>query len=207
MSELPNAGDPLIIGMGQVITEVPVEKDGYVSADEYVERTAIQRFVNFRPVREVSIDQTPEADKQTQLAISVVVSLRLMGMIPTDIAEILAVPLEEIKRITSLPATQHTFERMLRNIINANAENTQGRISSYANKAVDTVISMMENEETRDDVRLKAAQDVLDRSGTNADQFFGSDAAQSAREDELTIVVTDDEDNDEKVKISMKRKA
>lgn len=204
MSDLPLPGDPYIMGVGDVYTED--NKDVASTVDDTLQRSVVQRFVTFAPVRKVSTDATPEADSDMQKAISLVIALRLMGMDNVSIAETAGVTVGEIDRISQLPATQHTFELMIRNVIGNNSNNIQGRIASHANGAIATVIELMEDVETRSDVRLKAAQDVLDRSGTGAREFFSNEMDQQGREDELNIVIMDDENEKERVKINMKRK-
>lgn len=204
MSELPLPGDPYVYGTGNVVAET--DNDVVGDVDETLQRSVVQRFVTFAPVRKVEVDSTPEADSDLQKAIALVISLRLMGMDNVAIAEMAKVTVAEIERINRLPATQHTFELMIRNVIGHNSNNIQGRIASHAGSAVSTVLELMEDKETRSDVRLKAAQDVLDRSGTGAREFFNSDHEQQGREDELNIVFMDEGNEKERVKINMKRK-
>lgn len=201
--DLPAPGDPYVYGTGNV-----VESDSTVTHDvsEYIERSSIQRFTAFTPVNIIDPSKTPEADQQEQLAVVVVTALRLMGMEAPDIAEYTSVHLSEVERVIRLPSTQRTFEMILRNIIGNNANNIQGRLASHAGAAVDTVLELMNEKTTRDDVRLKAAQDVLDRSGTNADQFFNARTEQQGREDELNIVFTDEGGEEKGIKVNLKRK-
>lgn len=201
--DLPAPGDPYVYGTGNV-----VESDSTVTynVNEYIERSSIQRFTAFAPVNVIDPSKTPEADQQEQLAVVVVTALRLMGMDAPDIAEYTSVHLSEVERVMRLPSTQRTFEMILRNIIGNNANNIQGRLASYAGAAVDTVLELMNEKTTRDDVRLKAAQDVLDRSGTNANEFFNVKSEQQGREDELNIVFTDEGGEEKGIKVNLKRK-
>jgi hypothetical protein len=64
---------------------------------------------------------------------------------------------------------------------------------------------MINDEDTRDDVRLKAAQDILDRSGAHPDQFFGETSKSQQNDDELRIVIMDEESKKERVTVELKR--
>lgn len=206
MPDLPMPGDPLVIRTGIVVEETSVAKDSYVSVDTYNERTAITRFVKFNPVHELTLKELPEQDIDNQNAIALVIGLRLLGLTNTDIADMTSVPLSTIEELSATPAAQATFEAMLRNVINHRATTLQGRIASYADDAVGVVTKLMSDEDVREDVRLKAAQDILDRSGTKPDQFFRRDNGSNGGMDELTIVVTDETSEREKIKVNVKRK-
>jgi hypothetical protein len=132
--------------------------------------------------------------------------MRLMGMTPLDISYVLNTSLENIQKIVRSPAAQTSFEKLYKNIINTNSDVVQGRIASHMNNAVDVVVSLMENIDTRDDVRLKAAQDVLDRGGTNPEHFFANDDGQGQSDDELKIVIMDEETGENRVSVEINRK-
>ena len=169
------------------------------------DRKVLPLFSKINTVQKASIEDLPEPDYQQQTVIAAVVGLKLLGLADVDIVEILDTDLEAVQRIVEMPATQITFEKMYQNLIHANSNSAQGRIASYANTAVDTVVSLMENVDIRDDVRLKAAQDVLDRSGTHPDQFFGDGTTGNQSDDELRIVILDEETGNEKVRVEVKK--
>lgn len=206
MSNLPRPGDPLVTGLGKIVEDQDVAQTGAVTADEYTERTTIVAFDQFKPHKEITRNDLPAGEEEDQKQASIVVGLRLIGLSFQDIAEVLRVPIHVVNDIAATQGTRHTFNAAVRNIINANSDSIQGRISSYANSAVTTVVGLMEDKETRADVRLKAAQDVLDRSGTNADQFFAADKADNHSDDELKIVMMEDENDKPSVSINIKRK-
>jgi len=205
MVELAKPGDPLAVGTKGFVAPISLETD-----TELVEitrsREILPNFLNFVPTKEISIDQLPEKDQKEQLAIAAMVSARLMGLSEVDIADMFGVSLAEITKLSKKPATQLTFERMFLALINTNADNIQGRIASYANTAVTTVVELMEDAETRSDVRLKAAQDILDRSGANPEQFFAQNQAAGRQEDELIITMMEEGQEKEKVRVEIKRK-
>lgn len=203
---LAKPGDPLVTGMGVVVFDEDAREASQISLDEYNERRVIPSFKSFKPTREIAQDQMPEADVNDQIGLAAVVGLRLIGLSFEDIADMLKVNIDEIERMVNLPSAQATFERMFRGVVAVNADNIQGKISAFASNAADVVFTLMNDEKTRDDVRLKAAQDVLDRSGTNADNFFNDKAGQTSQDDELRITIMDEEGAKEKVNVSIKRR-
>ncbi len=200
---LAKEGDPYIQGNGELL-----EADAFDSKSdsEIVEsRKILPKLKTINPYKEVSIEKLPEPDFSHQTGISAIVGLRLMGVSETDIAEIVDTTLDRVQQVIASPAAQVTFEKIYKNIINNNSESVQGRIASYANDAIDTVSSLMTNSEIRDDVRLKAAQDILDRSGSAPDQFFGAGDEVGSADDELRIVIMDEDGSKEKVKVEIKK--
>lgn len=207
MNNLPLPGDPLVHTFGSVVNPVSLDKDTSLIDAPVSGREIMPRFTKFQPRRELAKDKTPEKDDKQQVAIAAVVGLRLMGLSYIDIAGMFNVTLDDINQLINSPSAQFTFEHMYRAMINTNADNVQGRIASYAHKAIDTVIELMENNETRDDVRLKASQDILDRSGANAEQFFAETNNIGTQEDELRIVMMDEEaDSSKSITVTLKRK-
>lgn len=201
--DLAKNGDPLIDGSGNVVEPTGTSQ---VDAFDVVEkRKVMPLFASLSATKTVNIDNLPEPDNSQQTVICAIVGMRLLGMSDVDIAEVTSSSLEQIQRIVKMPATQVTFEKMYQNMISAQSESTQGRIAAHSNRAVDVVLEMMEDTEVRDDVRLKAAQDVLDRSGTHPDQFFGETAQNNQSDDELRIVIMDESGENERVKVDIKK--
>ena len=200
--ELADPNDPLVTGGGELITPERTEVSQEIAEEQ---RRILPLFVNVNPYKQLHIDKLPEPEKREQAVICAVIGARLMGLQAVDIAEVLATDLVTVEKIFKRAATQQSFEKIFQNIINSNSDTIQGRISSHANQAVDVMFELMTNKDIRDDVRFKAAQDTLDRSGTNADQFFHQKDPHAQADDELRIVIMDDEGENEKVKVEIKR--
>lgn len=201
--ELANPGDPFINGLrGEV---QPKDLDTGLNAPQ-TSRDLLPRFLKFVPVREMALSETPEKDLKDQAVIAAVVGLRLMGLGLHDIAEVLDTKVVMLEELLQKPSTQASFEAMFMALINNNADNLQARIASHAGRALDTVVELMDDEEVRADVRLKAAQDIMDRSGANAEQFFGQKRNDLTQEDELKITYMNESGNAEKVSVTLKRK-
>lgn len=200
---LARKDDPYIDGSGKAIAEANIQAPDAFELEE--KRKVLPIFRTLVPTKRTDLDDLPEPDGNQQTVISAVIAMRLLGLSDVDIADVMKTSVEQIQSIVKMSATQATFERIYQNIIHANSENIQGRIASHANNAVDVVVSMMNDEETRDDVRLKAAQDVLDRSGAHPDQFFGETSKSQQNDDELRIVIMDEESKKERVTVDIKR--
>jgi hypothetical protein len=200
---LARNGDPYIATNGKLIEQSGISQEDVFVMEE--NRKTLPAFKRITITKRIFIENLPEPDGRQQTIISAIIGLRLLGLSDVDIADVTNSTIDDVKHLSALPATQATFERIYQNIIHTNSDTAQGRIAAYANSAVDVVVSMMNDEDTRADVRLKAAQDILDRSGTNAEQFFGETAQQQQHDDELRIVVTDESGQTERVKIDIRR--
>lgn len=198
---LAKEGDPLVSGSGEII----LPKDT-TEPELHEKRRVMPAIRTLHVPKKRTLDRLPEPEHDKQVVICAIVSMKLMGVDENDIADALGTTLDRVQSIVRAPATQATFEAMFQNMISTNSEAIQGRISSYANRAVDVVVELMEDADVRGDVRLKASQDILDRTGTNADQFFAAEQAQNQHDDELKIVFTNGEEEDASVTVEVKRK-
>lgn len=202
MANLPLPGDPLVTINGTV---KPLEGND-LDQVAYTDREVLPRITQFNPAYRMGMRDTPEKDTQEQTLAAAVIGLRLMGLDVSDIATMFKTGVHNINEILAKPATQISFEKMFLSIIGAKADHISGRIASYADKAVTTVVNLMEGgEKVPAIVKLKAAQDILDRSGTNAEQIFGVNN-KNHQEDELKITYVSKGKDDDKLEISLKRK-
>lgn len=201
MTNLPLPGDPLITMNGPV---QPVEGDEDVSQN-YQSREVLPRFEGFNPVHRIGLKEVPEKDAQEQTLIAAVIGLRLLGLDISDVAMMFNTGIQNIKDIINRPSTQVTFEKIFMSIINAKADHISGRIASHADAAVNKIVTLMDDEKAPAIVQLKAAQDILDRSGTGADQLFGINN-KTQQEDELKITYVTKDGEQEKLNVTFKRK-
>lgn len=206
MTKLAEPGDPYVPGIGQVVVQNDDETFTNGTIAEYLAKQVLPQFQRFQPPREIDETLTPEADAQQQAGIAAIVALRIMGLPFDSIASMLGTSPDHVYKLVNQETTQRTFETIFKNIVSVQATTTQGKIASFADNAVNVVVSMMNDEKTRDDVRLKAAQDVLDRSGTNAEQFFAESKEPTAQDDELRITIMNDEETKQQVDVSFKRR-
>jgi len=201
MSNLPLPGDPLITFNGPI---QPVEGDDDASP-KYISREVLPRLETFNPVHRIGLKETPEKDTQDQTLIAAVIGLRLLGLDISDIAFMFNTGMQNIKDIINRPAAQVTFEKVFMSIIHAKADHISGRIASHADSAVERIVQLMDGEKVPAIVQLKAAQDILDRSGTGAEQLFGVNN-KTSQEDELKIEYVTQDGAQQKLSVSLKRK-
>lgn len=202
MANLPLPGDPYVHGVGRVVAP----KDENIQDYAGKVREVMPRLVSFVPIKEKKRDQLPAQDPKEQVAISAVMALRLQGFDPIDIADFFGTTIKKIEDILTSPEAQTSFEMLFFNLINHNASSLQGRISSYAGKALDAVVDLIEKENVRQDVKLKAAQDILDRSGLNHETFFQSQTDKGRSDDELVITIMSEEDKPQGLSVTITKK-
>ena len=203
MADLAKAGDPYVDHFGSRVITLEKETMGH---EEYTARRVTPVFDKFKPASPIAKEDAPDSDAKQMAVVAAIVGMRLVGLEFHDIADIMGATHEEMQRLIALPSTQITFDRIFRSTINLNADTVQGRIAARAGDAADTVFELMTDREMRGDVRLKAAQDVLDRSGTHADHFFAKDSNKATSEDELRITVMTEDGQSERVSVELKRK-
>lgn len=201
MAKLPHPNDPYITTDGKLLTPNVQTEDTTLDPS----REALPRLKRFMPVKTRHKDDRPELDVKQQAVLCAVIGYRLMGYEIEDIADFFDLSVHEIVELLNKTTAQKTFEMMVLNIINHNADNLQGRIASHAHKAVDVLLELMDDKEQHGMVRLKASQDVLDRSGANANQFFNNINGSQRADDELNIVIMSEEDKTPKVEVNIKR--
>jgi hypothetical protein len=202
MVNLALPDDPYVHGVGQVVAPKGEDLQEYAGKV----REVMPRLVNFAPLKEKKRDQLPASDPKEQVAISAVLALKLQGFDPIDIADFFGTTYAKIEEILQSPEAQASFEMLFFNLINYNASSLQGRVSSYANRALDTVVDLMEGEKVRQDVKLKAAQDILDRSGLNHETFFASQNDKGRSDDELTITIMSEDDKPQGLSVTITKK-
>lgn len=202
--DLAAPGDPLVHGTARIIE---AEDLGNAVPDREVtmRQRVLPTLADIEVRRQLKEDDLPEPDYQRQAALAAIVGLRLMGADNLLMSYILNTTPEQIEKMLESAPAQKTFELVFKTLISGNAASIQGRISAHADDALTTVVELMEDKDTRADVRLKAAQDVLDRSGTNADQFFADEADNNRNDDELRIVIMD-EGGEERVAVEVGKK-
>lgn len=204
MSDLPDPGDPLVTTSGKIIKPIDLGGEDVLEPSEL--RRTVLPFKHYRPAKDLNVNKIPEADPEEQSLVALVVAYRLMGMSDSDMADYLNVSIADIETITAKSSVQKTFEMIVQGVIDANSVLIQGRIANHADSASKVVVELMEGKEIRPDVRLKAAQDVLDRAGTNADQFFKEADDRSGQSDSIIIeTYVGDEEAAPSTKVTVKR--
>jgi hypothetical protein len=100
---------------------------------------------------------------RTMNGISAVLCYSLFGLSDDDIAEAIGTTVERIENIKKFPSYTLMRTDIITNVINAEQGDVRELFVKHSRKAVGVVVEAMDAKRTTD--RLKAAGDILDRSG------------------------------------------
>ncbi len=111
--------------------------------------------------------------------------------------------MEDLRRVKHHIAYQETFDVLFHEFININSTSLQAKIASFAGTALDNVMTIA-SESKHDLAKLKANQDLLDRSGLHPEHLFGKFKDDEGF-DSLKIVIQDGEDKSMNIDVDLKR--
>jgi hypothetical protein len=106
-------------------------------------------------------------DQRMVVACCAVLSMTMLGISDREILEVLRIDKERLLSIREHEVYGDCFNASYKELINANSASLQARIASYAHGAL-TNVAVIAATAKRDDVRLTANRDILDRAGTKA---------------------------------------
>lgn len=199
-------GDPYIDIRGNVVQ--PKKTVGSVRPMKLATSTSVPIASAYQSTVRRSIKEL-FAEPQTQSVINAVLMYSLLGMTSNEIAHLLDTSVVDVQHIVDLPAYQETFEALFREIISANSNSLQARISAYAANAVENVMELADvsndDEHVPAIVKLKANQDILDRSGLSTDALFGK-GSQDDSSNTLQIQIVEAADSHTNININVGKK-
>lgn len=162
--------DPIVLADGTL-----VYKDGRVvkpdSAENNVRQLPSLRVVEVPRHSEAQalvvnvrkkLSDLPEVPK-TMNAVSAILSYSLFGLDDDEISLAIGISAERIRDIRGLDAFTSMRNDVVANILNAEQGEVRDLFVKHAREAAKQVVSVMSNGKAAD--RLKAASDILDRSG------------------------------------------
>lgn len=118
-------------------------------------------------------------------AIGCAVMYSILGIADREIAQALNCKASELQNIKSHPAYGECFGALVSEFINANSDLIHSRIAAYGHDSLTRVAHLAING-TKEEVSLRASQDLLDRGGfTKKDVNRGANGM-----DELRITIT-----------------
>lgn len=203
---LAQPGDPYIDNKGNVVQPKSTKKD--IRPMKLATSTSVPVASAYQSTQRRSVKEL-FAEPQTQTVLNAVLLYSLMGLTPNEIAFILNTHVEDVHHIIDLPAYQETFEALFKEIISANSNSLQARISAYAANAVENVMELADvsndDENVPAIVKLKANQDILDRSGLSTDALFGK-GAQEDSSNTLQIQIVEAADSHTNININVGKK-
>ena len=156
---LPRAGDPLVLSDGRIIQPESVTKLGHVDP-EIIDCEP----KDFRPIATRNLEDFA-ADPKMVVACGAVLSLTMLGISDREIMDTLRFSDEQLNKARDHEVYAEMFNSYYKELINANSASLQARIAAYAHGALSNVAYIAATAK-RDDVRLTANRDILDRAGT-----------------------------------------
>lgn len=201
MSNLARPGDPYVTDKGDVVLDGETGAMNALPRADMVLGAPLAK--NIVPKNRTTIADMP-AEAKLQTAINCVIVYQLLGLSENEISHIIHVPLEDIKRIKSHIAFQETFDILFHEMVNVNSNSLQSKIAAFAGDALNNVMTIA-RESKHEIAKLKANQDILDRSGLHPEHLFGKHKTDEGF-DSLKIVIQDGEDQKMNVDIDIKRK-
>jgi len=156
---LPRPGDPLVLADGRIIHPESAKQLGVV--DPEIIDTEPK---DFRPIAARNMEDFP-ADPKMIVACGAVLSLTMLGISDREIMDTLRFSDEQLNKARDHEVYAEMFNAYYKELINANSTSLQARIAAYAHGALSNVVTLAATAK-KDEVRLTANRDILDRAGT-----------------------------------------
>src|SRR5262245_19004611 len=156
---LPRPGDPLVLANGRIIQPESVAKLGVIDPEIIDVEPK-----DFKPIAVRNMADFA-AEPKMVVACGAVLALTMMGVSDREIMETLRFSDEQMHRARTHEVYTEMFNAFYTELINANSNSLQARIAAYAHGALSNVAHIAATAK-RDDVRLTANRDILDRAGT-----------------------------------------
>ena len=193
---LARPGDPLVLPDGRVIEEETDEPDLELITEKKGLRAPSKPQHYRASIRRVLTDLPTSA--MMMRGVSVVFAYTMFGIGDVEICGTLNISPSDLKKIRAHQAYAELFDAILNEFVNANSDIIQARIQAYAHDALDTV-GHLATKAKKEETRLSASKDILDRSGARPSDLVKSQAMQM---NELRIVVSHPE-KDVNIKVEM----
>lgn len=189
---LARPGDPLIAPDGSKVEQIGGGSRGKPEPSQVIIDPAV-----YRPEKRRTIKELP-SEIQIVNAVAVVFMYTLLGVGDREIADALKTTVEDINQLRSHSAYGECFQIIHSEFINANSELLTSRIAAYSQTALQTVGTLVV-EGKKEEVRLRASIDILDRAGVRPKD---QEQRGLATQNHLRIIVVDG-DTETNVKVDM----
>lgn len=157
---LVGTDEPLVLADGSVVhPDGRVEKPGAPRLVEVPTNREAQQLVVQTRRRLADLPDVP----RTMNAIGVVLSYTLFGLDNHEIALATGLTEQQVGNIKMLDAFDTMKNDVVTGILHAETDNVRDVFTQHARKAASSVVALLES--GREDVRMKAASDILDRGG------------------------------------------
>ena len=158
---LPQGSEPLILADGTVISP----ENGNVIVEEHVitvpNTVDIKREITASRMRVSDLPVPP--DQMNTL--SVIIGYSMMGVSDDDIANVIMIPLEQIKSIKLSDEYRLIQDGIVNNIMNSDSSSVRNMFVEGSRNAASLMVQVVNDSEMGINTRMSAAKDVLDRAG------------------------------------------
>lgn len=187
-TSLARVGDPLITEKGE-----RVDPDGYANGRPIRQEPPplVIDAATFRPMKRRTMKELP-ATIGMMNGIGAIFMYTLMGVGDREIADALKVTVVEVEAIRHSPAYKECFDGIVGEFINKDSDLLAARIAAYSHDALDVVGTIAMNGK-KEETRLKASVDLLDRAGVKAKEVEQRKHVNSGNELRIVIVQPDKE--------------
>lgn len=158
---LPKPGDPMVMADGRILQPQSMADIGLTDPQPMDVEPKDFRALNTRNMEDLAGDQ------RMVVACAAVLTMTMLGISDREILEVLRIDSERLLSIREHEVYADCFNASYKELINANSSSLQARIAAYAHGALSNVAKIAATAK-RDDVRLTANRDILDRAGTKA---------------------------------------
>jgi hypothetical protein len=201
MPALARPGDPYVTDKGDVMLEGEGQPMNALPRADSVLGAPLAKHIVPKSRRNVADLPAPG---KLQTAINVVLIYQLLGLSENEIAHLVDTSIADIQKIKSHIAYQETFDALFHEFISVNSNSLQSKIAAFAGDALDNVMDIAKSSK-HEMAKLKANQDILDRSGLHPEHLFGKNKEEDGF-DSLKIVVQSGEDKEMSVDVDIKRR-
>jgi len=160
-AELPSPGDPLVTADGRVIQPDSLSDLGLTDPIPIDVEPKDFRSIHTRNMEDLA------AEPRMVVACAAILTMTMLGISDREILETLKISDEQLRKAREHDVYSDCFNACYKELINANSASLQARIAGYAHGALTNVVKIASTAK-RDDVRLAANRDILDRAGTKA---------------------------------------
>lgn len=191
---LARVGDPLVTETGKTI-----DPEGYAKGRPLPKEAPalVLDAANFRPLKKRSLKEMPGEVGMIN-AIAAVFMYTMLGIGDREIADALGIPSNQVDDVRKHPAYKECFDMIVGEFINKNSDLLAARIAAYSHSALDVVGAISLNGK-KEETRLKASTDLLDRAGVRAKDIADKG---STNKSELRIIVVDNS-KDKNINLSL----
>lgn len=187
---LARVGDPLITDTGQKI-----DPEGYIAGKPVkVEPPALVLDAEtFRPNKKRTLRELP-AEASLINGVGAIFMYTMLGVGDREIAEAMKITVMQIEEVRKHSAYKECFDIVVDGFINKNSDLLAARVAAYSHSALD-VVGTIAMEGKKEESRLRASIDLLDRAGVKPKDVAARNEANRGNELRIVIVKQDDKTN------------